>query len=132
MAEDPGQVEDWDKLRGVREEVLKTLEEARKQKMIGTGLEAQVTIAAPDPIYPLLVRYKDQLRYVFIVSAVTLEQAASGNGSTSLAVTVNNAEGKKCERCWNYSTRVGEDASYPTVCERCAPVLVEIEGSQNS
>jgi isoleucyl-tRNA synthetase len=40
---------------------------------------------------------------------------------------VNKAAGKKCERCWNYSTHVGEDAVYPTVCERCSAVLREIE-----
>jgi isoleucyl-tRNA synthetase len=126
VGEDTKQGEDWEKLRAVREEVLKALEEARNQKMIGTGLEAQVTIAATDPVYSLLVRYADQLRYVFIVSAVHLEKAA-GNGSTGISVTVNKAAGKKCERCWNYSTHVGEDAVYPTVCERCSAVLREIE-----
>jgi len=130
IAEDPEQVEDWEKLRTVREEVLKALEEARNQKVIGGPLEAQVAIAAAEPVYSLLARYRDQLRYVFIVSAVTLEEAVSGNGSGGIAVKVNRAEGKKCERCWNYSTHVGGDASYPTVCERCVAVLREIEGSQ--
>jgi isoleucyl-tRNA synthetase len=124
--DDPKQAEDWEKLRAVREEVLKALEEARNQKMIGTGLEAQVTIAASDPVYSLLLKYQDQLRYVFIVSAVHLEQAG-GNGSSGITVTVAKAAGKKCERCWNYSTHVGEDASYPAVCERCSAVLQEIE-----
>jgi isoleucyl-tRNA synthetase len=126
VGEDPKQAEDWEKLRVVREEVLKALEEARNQKMIGTGLEAQVTIAATDPVYSLLARYADQLRYVFIVSAVQLEKAA-GNGSTGISVTVNKAVGKKCERCWNYSTHVGADQVYPTVCERCSAVLRDIE-----
>ena len=126
ISEDTKQAEDWEKLRAVREEVLKALEEARNQKMIGTGLEAQVKIAAADPVYSLLVKYQDQLRYVFIVSAVHLEKV-SGNGSTGISVTVAKAAGKKCERCWNYSTRVGEDTSYPTVCERCVAVLREIE-----
>ena len=45
-----------------------------------------------------------------------------------LGVTIHRAQGKKCERCWNYSVRVGESADYPTVCERCLPVLREIEG----
>ena len=51
-----------------------------------------------------------------------------------LAVTVRRADGKKCERCWNYSTRVGESADYPTVCERCVAALDEIErgGSQSA
>jgi isoleucyl-tRNA synthetase len=43
-------------------------------------------------------------------------------------VEIKKADGQKCERCWNYSTRVGEDKNYPTVCERCSAVLKEIEG----
>jgi len=42
-------------------------------------------------------------------------------------IKVSKAPGAKCERCWNYSTHVGENAAYPTVCERCGPVLAEIE-----
>jgi isoleucyl-tRNA synthetase len=121
------QSEEWSSLRGVREEVLKALEEARNQKMIGTGLEAQVVLTAADPLYSLLKLYEGQLRYLFIVSAVTLVQGASGNGSSGVSVQVSKAPGQKCERCWNYSTHVGEDANYPTICERCSAVLKEIE-----
>jgi isoleucyl-tRNA synthetase len=121
--------DDWTTLRAVRDEVLKALEEARNNKLIGTGLEAHVVIAASDPIYSVLSRHGDQLRYLFIVSAVTLTQA-SGNGTGSVHVEVKKADGLKCERCWNYSTHVGEDKAYPTVCERCSAVLKEIgEGS---
>ena len=118
--------EDWRSLRGVRDEVLKALEEARNQKLIGTGLEAQVRITASDPLYSLLQRYAAQLRYLFIVSAVHLTQG-SGNGTGSLHVEVKKADGTKCDRCWNYSTHVGEDKTYPTVCERCSAVLKELE-----
>jgi isoleucyl-tRNA synthetase len=122
---DEQQDKDWATLRSVRDEVLKALEEARNQKLIGTGLEAQVSITMPDPVFSLLKRYEGQLRYLFIVSAVTLVQG-SGNGSGGVHVEVRKAEGFKCERCWNYSTRVGEDKNNPTVCERCAAVLKEI------
>ena len=124
-AEASGQ--DWATLRSVRDEVLKALEEARNNKLIGTGLEAQVALAAPDPIYSVLSRHADQLRYLFIVSAVTLTQA-SGNGTGGVHVEVKKADGRKCERCWNYSIHVGEDKAYPTVCERCSAVLKELEG----
>jgi isoleucyl-tRNA synthetase len=77
-----------------------------------------------------LHRHADQLRYLFIVSAVTLEQAAAGNGASGLSVAVSKADGTKCERCWNYSIHVGEDHAYPTVCERCSAVLKEIEHTQ--
>jgi isoleucyl-tRNA synthetase len=117
---------DWASLRSVRDEVLKALEEARNSKLIGTGLEAQVAITASDPVYSLLQRHAGQLRYLFIVSAVTLAQG-SGNGTGGVHVEVKKADGAKCERCWNYSTRVGEDKTYPTVCERCSAVLAELE-----
>ncbi len=117
---------DWESVRSVRDQVLKALEEARNNKLIGTGLEAQVTITASDPVYSLLQRYADQLRYLFIVSAVTLVQG-SGNGTGGLHVEVKKADGAKCDRCWNYSPHVGEDKTYPTVCERCSAVLKELE-----
>jgi len=116
---------DWTSLRSIRDEVLKALEEARNGKLIGTGLEAQVEITAADPMYSLLQRYSGQLRYLFIVSAVALKQG-SGNGTGGVHVEVKKADGLKCDRCWNYSTRVGEDPTYPTVCERCSAVLKEL------
>jgi isoleucyl-tRNA synthetase len=131
VPDDPKQLEDWTTLIAVREQVLKALEEARNVKQIGKSLEAQVKLSAADPLYSLLQRYADQLRYVFIVSAVTLEQK-SGNGAGSVAVQVSRADGQKCERCWNYSTHVGEDPAYPTVCERCSSVLKELEGRSST
>jgi isoleucyl-tRNA synthetase len=121
------QGEDWATLRAVREEVLKALEEARNSKLIGGSLEAQVRVSAAEPVYSVLARYKEQLRYLFIVSAVTLEQGTSGNGTGGFIVQVGKAAGRKCDRCWNYSIHVGEDKTYPTVCERCSAVLREIE-----
>jgi len=125
QAIDPAQQTDWTTLRSIRDEVLKALEEARNNKLIGTGLEAQLEITAADPVYSLLQRYAAQLRYLFIVSAVTLKQG-SGNGTGGIHVEVKKADGLKCERCWNYSTRVGEDKTYPTVCERCSAVLKDL------
>jgi isoleucyl-tRNA synthetase len=116
---------DWETLRSMRDEVLKSLEEARNAKLIGTGLEAQVQLTASDSIYALLKRYENQLRYLFIVSTVTLAQGA-GNGTGGVKVEVKKADGQKCERCWNYSTHVGDDKTYPTVCERCSAVLKEM------
>ncbi|HEY6769358.1 MAG TPA: isoleucine--tRNA ligase [Candidatus Sulfotelmatobacter sp.] len=119
---------DWSVLRTVRNEVLKALEEARARKEIGTGLEAQITIIAPEPIYGALRRHADSLRYLFIVSAAHIAEG-SGNGTTALRVEVKKADGTKCDRCWNYSIHVGEDKNYPTVCERCSAVLKELEES---
>jgi isoleucyl-tRNA synthetase len=123
--------EEWTTLRALRDQVLKALEEARNRKLIGTGLEAQVTITAADPAYSVLARHRDQLRYLFIVSAVTLARG-SGNGTGGVPIDVKKADGAKCDRCWNYSTHVGEDKTYPTVCERCSAVLKELEEGASS
>jgi len=116
--------DEWSALHEVRSVVLKSLEEARNNKLIGGNLEAQVNLSAPESQCALLEKYKAELRYLFIVSQVGLEHASGGE----LRVEVAKADGLKCERCWNYSTRVGEDPKYPTVCERCAPVLRQMEG----
>jgi isoleucyl-tRNA synthetase len=119
---------DWETLLTVRSEALKALEAARVQKLIGGGLEAQLHIWAPESIYPVLERYRNDLRYIFIVSSVVLERAPSVNGDAALKITVAKAPGQKCERCWNYSIHVGENKEYPSVCERCSAVLHEMEG----
>jgi isoleucyl-tRNA synthetase len=117
--------DDWKTIRAVRETVLKALEEARNQKLIGANLQAQITLTAADPVFSVLERFKNDLRYFFIVSAVELNKG-SGNGDAAVSVQVSKAPGLKCERCWNFSTHVGEDKEYPTVCERCSVVLKEI------
>jgi isoleucyl-tRNA synthetase len=120
------QAEDWRTLLAVRETVLKALEEARNQKLIGGNLQAQVTLTAADPVYSVLERFQNDLRYIFIVSAVDLKKG-SGNGDTPVTVQVSKAPGTKCERCWNYSIHVGDDRNSPTVCERCSAVLKELK-----
>jgi isoleucyl-tRNA synthetase len=127
VPDDPRHLEDWTSLLAVRDQVLKALEEARNAKQIGKSLEAEVRLYATDSAYVVLARYQELLRYLFIVSAVTLEQKPSGNGTGSVAVQVGRAPGAKCDRCWNYSVHVGEDKDYPSVCERCSAVLRELE-----
>ncbi len=111
---DAAKLADWDALMAAREPVLKALEEARQSKLIGTSLEARVRVVSSD----LLQRYANDLPALFIVSQVALD-AESG-------IVVERADGSKCERCWKYSTGVGEDAEYPTVCGDCAPVLKDM------
>ena len=95
LADDPKQREDWNTLLAVRTEVLKALEEARQSKLIGgANLEAQVTVAAAEPVFSVLTRYQDRLRYLFIVSAVTLLQGTSGYGTGGVSVHVRYADGK--------------------------------------
>jgi isoleucyl-tRNA synthetase len=115
----------WERLFGIRDDVLQALEEARVAKQIGSSLEARLEISAAGDSYDLLIRYREDLRYIFIVSQV--EVAPSDEGASGVVVKVLPGKGKKCERCWNYSTRVGESGRYPNVCERCVAALEEIE-----
>jgi len=115
----------WDQLFSVREEVMRALEDARVAKLIGGALEAAVDITASGKTYELLTSYGDDLRFVFIVSQISLTQAETGE----VSIKVRRADGQKCDRCWNYSTRVGESTRYPTVCERCVAALAEIEAT---
>ena len=99
---------------------MRALEEARNAREIGSPLEAKVILTADKDTTRFLMDYFDQLRYLFIVSQVEVHEG------DALSVDVQRADGEKCERCWNYSVRVGESAEFPTVCERCVEALGEI------
>jgi isoleucyl-tRNA synthetase len=111
----------WEKLIAVRSIVQKALEEKRNDKLIGASLEARVTLTASGETFALLTAYEEQLPMLFIVSAVELRQAESGD----LQVEVAHAEGAKCERCWNWSETVGQDPRYPTLDARCIKQVEE-------
>ena len=121
----------WSNLLEVRDAVLKSLERARGAKEINSGLEARVELSADSKLASLLRDYAAWLPALFIVSQVELTNGnspAGGSGTPpGLGVTIHRAQGKKCERCWNYSVRVGESTDFPTICERCVAALQEIE-----
>lgn len=108
---------DWEKLFAIRDEVLKKLEEARNEKLIGSGLEAKVVLTADKETTRFLLPYYEDLRYIFIVSQTEVHEG------DALSVEIQKAHGEKCERCWNYSVRVGEFPEFPTICERCFEAL---------
>jgi len=118
----------WERIFAIRDEVLKALEDARNEKRIGSSLEAKVVLTADKETTRFLLDYYDQLRYVFIVSQVEVHEGDPRRADTSVRVSVliDNADGKKCERCWNYSVLVGKFERWPAVCERCNDALIEI------
>jgi isoleucyl-tRNA synthetase len=122
----------WASVFTVRDDVLRALEEARHTKVIGSSLEAHIEIETSGLNYAALERYRDELRYIFIVSGVTLTKLEGTVifESGQSRVTVKRAEGEKCERCWNYSTQTVRLPRYgdAVVCERCVKALAEIEG----
>jgi len=128
----PEKANAWELLAKVRGEVLKALEVARNEKkLINSGLEAKVLLNADLELKAKLKQYLAQLPGLFIVSQVELLSAGSGEFRSEvvpgLEVSVQRADGKKCDRCWNYSVHVGENPRYPAVCERCSAAIAEIE-----
>lgn len=115
----------WERLFEVRSTVQKALEEKRNEKLIGASLEAKVTLRAGAELFDLLDRYRDQLPAIFIVSQVSLERSDTGE----LQVEVQHADGKKCERCWNWSDTLGQDPRFPTLDARCVRQIEEGWGS---
>ena len=112
--------------------MLKALETARNEKkLINSGLEAKVLLNGDVELKSKLKNYLPSLPGLFIVSQVELMNAASADYRSdavpSLEITIQRADGKKCERCWNYSIHVGESPRYPTICERCTEAIAEIE-----
>jgi isoleucyl-tRNA synthetase len=141
----PGKRNSWERLLGVRSQVLSALETARDRKLISSPLEARITLVPKTDRseeerknqLDFLRSYLPDLPALFIVSQVEVSNevfespgSVTEVGATGdLIVVVHRATGKKCERCWNYSPHVGENRRYPTVCERCTEALAEIEGT---
>jgi isoleucyl-tRNA synthetase len=117
----------WDRFHQVRDEVKKALEIARKEKTIGSSLDAEVRLYCTGELYDFLKPVESELKTILIVSGV--EVCSEGSGAfqgeelSSLSVTVVHAHGKKCARCWCYSDTVGSDPEHPDICDRCARVL---------
>jgi isoleucyl-tRNA synthetase len=127
----PHKQENWKELLILRSAVLKELEDARNQKKITGALEAKVKLRSKGALLEILNEYRSWLPAIFIVSQVEVAEfdgPVRSEHPFPFHVEILRADGTKCERCWNYSTHVGESADYPTVCERCVKALNEIEG----
>ncbi len=112
-----------------REVVTKALEEARKDKIIGHSLGAQVTIYGEDEWLDCWNK-TGNLEKVFIVSQVVIgslvdkpDNALALDNVEGVWVDVKPAAGEKCERCWIIEPTVGQDKNHPTLCDRCSEVI---------
>jgi isoleucyl-tRNA synthetase len=127
LADDPELLARWSRLWEVREDVSRALETARRGGVIGTSLEASVTLEVDAELDEFLRGFGPDLRYYFIVSAISFgpagPDAQRSDRLPGLGVKVERAPGDKCGRCWVYSTRVGEVETLPDLCERCVPTL---------
>ncbi len=112
----------WEKIVDIKEIVSKKLEEARAAKEIGHSLNAKVTLYAEGDLYKFMKENLELLQTVFIVSGLEIQENQRSN-EEKLGVKIEQAEGKKCERCWMYSKTVGEDQENPTICHKCSKAL---------
>jgi isoleucyl-tRNA synthetase len=118
--------ERWDRLRDIRSEVLKALEEVRTKGQIGAALQAEITILAKADIIHFLRSFGEELRFVFLVSHVNLLEDALIEADlfpAGVKVTVHPSNYHKCERCWHYQANVGSYKEHPTLCGRCVDNL---------
>jgi isoleucyl-tRNA synthetase len=113
----------WEQLLEVRVAVQAALENQRRDKVIGSSLEGDVQIQANPERYKLLVGYVKELPTIFIVSRIELKQVNHLPQKPDYVAIVSKAKSKKCERCWNYREAVGEDATHPTLCDRCVEAV---------
>jgi isoleucyl-tRNA synthetase len=110
----------WEQLIGVRNEVLAAIEPLRKDKRIGSSMQASVMVSAPSEAFELLERHREELPMLFIVSRADLERRDG-----PLAVKVTPADGVKCERCWRVVPRVSDDPERGGICSRCQDALAQ-------
>ena len=128
----PDLADRWEKLSEIRGEVSKCVEKARAKKEIGHPLDAEVSLLTDnDELYAFLSQHQDIIKTILIVSSVKITredpasqpEAYANSDVEGLGIIISKAPGEKCERCWQYSTTVGEDHTHPTLCKRCRIVI---------
>ncbi|KEZ50013.1 isoleucine--tRNA ligase [Metabacillus indicus] len=120
----------WDAFMELRDDVLKALEEARNEKVIGKSLTASIEVYANGEAKQLLQSIDENLKQLFIVSGFKLagnyeDAPEDAHTCEKVKITVKPAEGETCERCWVVTTDVGENENHKTLCTRCAAIVDE-------
>jgi isoleucyl-tRNA synthetase len=118
---DPALIARWERLIAIRDQVLGRIEPLRKDKQIGSSLQAKVVLSASGAEFELLKTHEAQLPMLFIVSEVEVREGATDG----LEISIDRASGVKCERCWRYVPKVSTDPARPGICERCEDALAE-------
>src|SRR5262245_2916343 len=117
-------LERWSRLTDLRERVVAQIEPLRKEKQIGSSLQAKVVLTAGDGDLAFLEAYAAQLPMLFIVSEVEL-RASNGSSEprSDTQVEIGRATGVKCERCWRYVPAISDDPEWAGLCERCQQAM---------
>ena len=118
----------WKKIAEIRKEVNRKLEEARQTGLIGHSLDARVKLNITNDEYKFIFdKEANEIADIFIVSQVErVSEEANNSEIEGISIYIEKADGEKCERCWKYDTKVGQDPIHTDVCPRCAAVLKEI------
>lgn len=124
--------DDWQRIIEVRSSVAKELEKLRVEGEIGGALDASLTLYADGQCFSSLQKLEDELRFVLMTSAVSV-QPLPANGSDglpdnavaaeisngSLHVVARTDTNEKCVRCWHRRPDIGTDTEHPELCQRC-------------
>lgn len=106
----------WGKIRQVRADVQKEIENLRTEGKVGSSLQAEVDITVEGETYDALASLGDELRFVMITSRADLHKGPA-------SISVHQSQAQKCARCWHYVSSVGSVAEHPTLCSRCVENL---------
>lgn len=115
----------WRVLLQIRDEVNKVLEHCRKENKIGSALTAEVLLYADKNLYSVLAKLGDELRFVLITSAAkvfSIKEKTKAAFSTSLPglfLEIRILKFKKCVRCWQCQSSVGQIEGHLDLCKRC-------------
>jgi len=107
----------WNRIREIRDVANKEVEALREKGEVGSSLQADLALTAPPADHALLSSLGEDLKFVFITSAIALQ------AGEALAVKARPSHASKCERCWHWRDDVGHDAAHPTICGRCTSNL---------
>jgi isoleucyl-tRNA synthetase len=126
--DDSALIGEWTRLIGLRERVLAEIEPLRKNKVIGSSLQAKVVVAATPAELAFLEPHAHELPMLFIVSEVELTPAPTdvvANEEALPRVSIERAPGVKCERCWRYVPSISTEPEWAGLCERCRAALAD-------
>jgi isoleucyl-tRNA synthetase len=129
--------ERWNQLLTLREVTVKALEEARREKIIGHSLDANVTLSTTsDSTLDFLSNYRDFLADFCIVSGFDIKkvdelspEASPMENFPGSSIHVQKALWPKCVRCWKLHPEVDKHPKFAGVCPRCADVLFKYASS---
>ena len=110
--------------RDINTHLRKELEEMRRNKVIGSSLDAEVDIYCKDEDYQNLLGLKDELRFIFITSEARVNELSSKPSDakeidSSIAIKVYKSKHQKCVRCWHHRPEIGQNKMHNDLCDRC-------------